>query len=333
MPLRSPLVVTALVLILAELGVRVAASSLPDPTTWPSAEAQHKIDQLAGWRRAHPRADVLVTGASMADAGIDAAALAPGGAGYNAALSGAVLPSIVVWTTRVIVPRLHPATIVVGLSPVELNADLPALAADTARFAAADPIERAVGQESWLQRLTRWASAASYLVRYRTALRTPSNWGKGKERNGNATEDLDPPLTPNGQSEFFASATVAGFGALFPTAAARRDSIADGVFGGFRIGQTQVDQIRDLVEQLQAEGSRVVVVDLPIDPEAVADLPGGEASVQNVAETLAGIASATGSRFYQAGVWDPTYFADPIHLNAAGSLRLTGALYPLVAAA
>jgi hypothetical protein len=334
--LLRPLAVAVLVAVVVEVGIRLFLPSLPEPRTWPSPESQHKVDQLKQWRAQHTEPAVVVAGASMADVGIDAGALAAatgsGRGGYNAALTGAVLPSLAVWTSRVIVPELRPRVVVLGLSPVELNPNLPNLAAGYDEFASADPVQRVIGDETWLNRLNRWAGDVSDLFRYRTVLRTPSDWGSGPERNGKAGQDLDPALTSDGQSQFFANRTMQDFGALFTSARARHDSIARGVFYRFTVGPRQVDQIRAFVRALQVQGARVLLVDLPVDPEAVGDLPGGAVSVHAASVALAQIATSTHAAFFDAGVWDPALFGDPVHLNVTGSARLTTLLAPAVRA-
>ena len=40
---------------------------------------------------------------------------------YNASVAGETLPTIADWTTKVVVPRLHPKVVVVGFSSNELN--------------------------------------------------------------------------------------------------------------------------------------------------------------------------------------------------------------------
>ena len=317
--------VAVIVVLLAELGVRVVASHLPQPQTWPTPEAQEKIDQLSSWQGSHPHVGLVVGGASMADVAVDAGdvagAVGPGEAGYNAALEGSPLAAIAPWLTKVVVPRLRPRVVVLGLSPIELNPNVAGEAATDASFLSVDPIARALGRESWLQRLNRWAGDVSYLFRYRTQLRAPSSWTTARPAHPD-----NPALTADGRDLRFAPLTMSQFDTVFTNLRDLEAQIARTEFDRFTVGPQQVAQVGSLVRQLRAEGAAVVVVDLPVAPEALGLMPRGDADRQAVATSLANISQQTGARFIDAGVWPDTLFADPIHLNAAGASRLTSRL-------
>jgi hypothetical protein len=215
---------------------------------------------------------------------------------------------------------------VLGLSPIELNPHIAGLAATTQVFTSADPLAAAAGKEGWLQRLNRWGSRLSYLVRYRTVLRTPSDVLKGRDSGTH-----NPPLSASGQDLRFAPLTIGQFDTVFTNMRDLNAHIAQTEFTDFQVGPAQLAALADLVRRLRAEGPDVVIVDLPVAPEVLVDLPRGIADVRLTATALATVARQTGARFVDSGVWDDRWFADPVHLNGGGARHLTTTLRPVMA--
>lgn len=323
------------VLLIAELTVRLAAGHLPSPQRWSAPEMQHKADQLEGWNARNRRADVVVLGASMADDGIDPAvidrALGHGRVAYNASLVGTPLESIVLWAEHQIVPSLHPRVVVLGLSPVELNGNIPGDAASNKAFRAAPAARAMLGTESFWQHATRVAGDVSAVVRYRTVLRRPTSLLHGRRNGGTGLGMVnDPPLTADGLNVTEHNEPYNVFLGQPITPTMRRNELAGDLFRNFSVSPAKVDVLRRFIADLQAAGARLVIVDLPMTAEAVSYLPGRDADVAASAAALSTLAAAAGVPFIPAGIWPTKYFGDPVHLNGTGSATLTTAILPAI---
>lgn len=118
---RIALVGAVAVLVLAEGGIRLAGSALPDPVLWPSIEADIKVEQMD--QPAHRSSKVVFLGDSTMESGVDPARLQEFGVGmssYNASLPWSTPLSMEVWYGEVVEPRLEPDLLYVGLVPPSL---------------------------------------------------------------------------------------------------------------------------------------------------------------------------------------------------------------------
>jgi hypothetical protein len=336
--LLVPIASLVAVLFVAEVTVRVAAGHLPSPQRWSAPEMQHKADQLAGWTARRGRPDVVVFGASMADDGLDPAvidaALGRGHAAYNASLVGTPLDSIVLWAQRHVIPMLHPRLVVLGLSPVELNGNIPGDAASNKAFRDAPAAREMLGTESFWSHATRLAGDVSAVFRYRTVLRTPASLLHGRPNGGTGLGMInDPQLTSAGLNVTEHSEPYNVFLGQPVTPTMRRNELAGDLFRNFSVSPAKVALLRQWIAALQAGGARVVIVDMPVTAEAVSYLPHGAADAAASAQALADLAGAARVPFTPAGIWPTNYFGDPVHLNGQGSVALTKALTPVIESA
>ena len=327
----TPIAIVLAVLLVAELAVRLASGHLPSPVRWSAPEMQHKADQIAGLEAGRGRPSVVVFGASMADDGLDPAvidaALEQPHAAYNASLVGTPLDSIVLWAEDHVVTALRPRVVVLGLSPVELNGNIPGDEASNRLFRDAPAARQMLGTESLWQRATRLAGDLSAVFRYRTVLRKPTLLLHGRPNGSSGLGMInDPPLTADGfnLTEYNEPYNVFLGQPVTPTM--RRDELAGDLFHNFSVSPAKVMLLRRFIADLQAGGTHVVVVDLPMTAEAVSYLPHGAADAVASADALSGLARAAGIPFIPAGVWPTAYFGDPVHLNSKGSAARTSAL-------
>jgi hypothetical protein len=105
--------------------------------------------------------------------------------------------------------------------------------------------------------------------------------------------------------------------------AARKVDIKGGPLRDFAVGQPQLDRLVASVRRLRAKGTDVVLVDLPLAPDAIDLMPHGRADRDAMSVALANAASSSGAVFIDTGVWDTSLFGDPIHLNDRGAARLS----------
>jgi hypothetical protein len=315
---QRPLLVLALAVLVAELGVRLA--DLPDPLVFSSEEAQVKAEELsaAGQRGG---VDTVFVGSSVADVAIEPAPFAEGAGvddAYNAALLGADLRSLELWTRHVVVPEASPRRVVLALSCRELNG-LEGAQDDYFRdFAGAPAIARLTGDEPTLDRVDRAIGEWSELVRYRTVLRVPRNLGGRDMRSGENLELVD-----------------GGYNAAYRDRSYPDPSVLHDVLNpgdrSWEVGPDRVAALDRTLLFLQQSGVEAVVVHMPVTADWIGYLPSPEAFDQ-CGDVLADTASAGGATFVDGGVLDRQLFADPIHVNGAGSAHVTdflaGALGP-----
>jgi hypothetical protein len=117
-----------------------------------------------------------------------------------------------------------------------------------------------------------------------------------------------------------------------PVPATVRQAQLGGLFHAFSIDPAKVSAVRGLILDLQRQGVRVVIVNLPLARDAVSYLPHGEGDVEATALALQQIAADTGVAFVPTGVWQNAFFADPVHLNGTGADLLTAGVMPTLMA-
>lgn len=308
-PLRL-LVAAVVALLAAEGAARAVEPSLPPPPGWPNLEIADKHDAI----RRHGAVDLLVLGSSVADAGIDPATLpdtvAGDRGGYNSALLSASLQVTATWATEIAVPELDPDTVVLGVSTGDLVARAPGL---DDWFFGAPEVRRLLGEESRADRLERWLSERSTLVRARSQLRDP----------GVVLDAIRLGTPPSNVTDAGLNTTLHGrpFDA--------RPAVIAGItaaLAGYTIDATQLEVLGDLTGSMVADGIRVVVVTMPYAEVYVGCHPRGQADIDDFEAAIAATVTGAGGEVVSFGVFDEALMADPLHLNEQGARLLTAQL-------
>lgn len=320
--LLGVLLIALVVLLAGELVVRVRADALPPNQTWFGPEMQYKSRQIDTLEQ-HGGASVVFIGSSNLDAAGDTRFFTETPSNrpvYNASTGAGTLTTIDVWSERFALPRLQPDVVVIGLTGRELNPNNPAAAQLERDFMHAPAVLHLQGRESTLETAERHLESWSYLFRYRTSLRQPRYLekviGLGSAPGPNAYSVR---VGPTGQYLGFLNAPYdAG-----PNV--RRQYVNQGL-NEFTVGRTQTLTLLRLVKYAEGQGANVVLVDMPVSPDLISYYPHGQADASRAHATLQRIAQATGSRLLDPGVWPARYFADPGHVNRAGSERFSGYL-------
>lgn len=318
-----PIVVALAVLFVAEGAVRANRSRLAEPQVWPSPELQKKHAQIDGRAKAGRRSDIVLVGDSMMDAAGDPDGLAralPGTDVYNASIAGMTLPVIATWTTRFVQPKLRPKVVVVGFSSNELNPRALAPESGVEAYRASRAARAAEGTGSVIDRADAVLRERSMLYRHRDALRRPFAEPKV------AKAVFDPELTASGHDLAFAPLKYLQGGGPGHAELVNQGVIA--ALQGFSINPENVEILADMIRRIREQGARVVLLAMPVTADLVRFHPNGDADYQAAMQAFAGAAERTGATFLQAGVWDRFLFADPVHVNAAGSSALTTWLAP-----
>jgi hypothetical protein len=221
------------------------------------------------------------------------------------------------WTRDLVLPRLHPDVVVIGLTPRELNPNDPKGAALTRAFFDAPAVKHLVGDESTLESAERHLESWSELFRYRTYLREPRYLG--------ALVGIGHPPGPGYYSALVGpDGHFLGFlNAPYNNSPAVRAQFHNNGLRDYEVGAAELARLRRLVETVKASGATPVLLSLPVSPDFEQLLPRGRADRDAAIAALHSLADAEGMPFLDTGVWSRAYFADPGHVNARGSARLS----------
>lgn len=312
------LLIAAAALVVAELGVRAASGSLPQPLRWQDWEAQNKVTAMEALS-ARGGASVAFVGSSMMNAAIDPVAFASGARldrpAFDAALNGADVRTLEAWTLGVVVPLLRPRVVVIGLSSRELNDRGRNQQQQYDLFLRSPDGRRAAGEEGPADTVRRWAERASYLIRYRTVLRRPFDGSPG---GGSAPgAEVDAFGTLRGIVRFAAPRYIVG--------ADFRRRTTDQVLNDFSIGGVQSAALARLLNGLERRGITPVVVTMPVSADAIAMHPRGAPDYQRALTALRDFLRARSVHTIDLADAFPgtTLFSDPFHLTARGRQRFT----------
>ena len=306
------------VLLVAEVGVRLLTDVLPPPAGWPTDEyplKDERTEELAG----DGGVGVVVVGSSVADVSVDPAGLDHARGAYNAGLVGATAWIVDAWTRELVVPRLDPDVVVVAVSSRDLNDNGAGVALSDGLFRRSEGGRRVLGTESTADEVERWLDERSALLRYREVLRRPFEAWAGydpPDRDAAAITELG--LETHLLDERYADRA-------FAVDFMRREPLRD-----FALDGVQEAAFERLVTGLVADGRRVVVVDVPVTQDYVDAHPRGEQDMDDYRAVVDAVVARTGAELVRPGVWEPSLFSDPLHLNGAGVDRLTDLLAGVV---
>lgn len=313
------LVVALVVMCIAEAGLRARASVLPKPQLWNSPELDFKENQINALA-SRGGASIISVGSSVIDVAFDAHKLNldPGTRpGYNAGTAGASIGTIDRWSELLAVPRLHPDTVVIGIVSRELNPNDSKQLSDERNFIASRAARHLDGTENVLakaeQRLENWSA----LFRYRTAIRQPK-YAENVVGIGHTSVKYKL-VNDVGQHIFLLHTS-------FTNTPAVRGLISRQALFHWTVGVRQRATLARLVAYLHRTVRHVLVVSMPTTDVYVNLSPHGEGDIAEFNRVAQETAEAHGAAFLNLGTWSTDLFADPGHVNAAGSARFMDAL-------
>jgi hypothetical protein len=308
----------AAVLVIAEVGVRLIDEDLPEVEQWPDDTTALKVEQMDRLGCA----DVVFVGNSVARDDLDPDTFFTEDpalrTAYNAALDAAGPAHVARWLPEEVIPRLDPQTVVWAITSPDLNDAAPA-----SRAALGSYETSIAGRDDLIGQLQRPLVDHLALVRHREALTDPAVvWDAltgGRVDGPDGRPDL---IGPYGEGRSRANleylpgdAVVAGF-------------VRDQLLADYTIGGEQLAEARALVEALEAEGRRVVLLMPPVTDEFIALHP-DRAAWEGYRSAVHDLAAETGAQLVDlTGSGDESWFADTHHLNGDGARALTRALIP-----
>ena len=309
--------VAVVVLLVGELIVRVRAHTLPPHQRWPTMQMQFQDEQIGDLGR-RGGASVVFLGSSTIAAAIDPSRMRNiprGRPGYNAGLGDATLTWTAAWWRSSVLPRLRPDTVVLGLSALELSGGEGWAVHDT-RYGEWPGVRHILGAESVADVAERRLEDWSRLFEFRTLIREPSLFGSFVGL-ADLPEELprDRVAAPDGQVLLFGDRKYR-IKPFVERLSAQRTGRAVG-------GRREMAALGRLLRDLTASVSRVLVVSMPVSPDYLNALPHKRDDKVRSDRAVRIAADRAGARFVNAGIWPTTMFADPVHVNAAGSRRIT----------
>ena len=303
-----PLAVGVLVVLIgAEVGVRLLDDRLPAPTQYDPPRLDHKATQIGEI----DGAQVVFVGSSMIDVGVEPSVFIAAqdryASAYNAATENASPRLWQMWLDDVVLPGLEPDVVVIGVSSFTVNdegsnreafidtyVNSPARTAPTI---GADP-------RTW-----------SALYNHRRDLRSPDTWQQlvtGRSQDGVALHPLgyNPRVRerPYEVPDYYSRRTVGG------------------VLNDYSSGGKEAQALESLVASLQDRGVTPVIVimpavlddHLPMHPNGLADY----AQHLAIADDIATVTGVTVLRPPET-FFDESLFVDPVHLNGTGADRFS----------
>lgn len=321
--------VVVVVLVVLEVGVRAISAHLPAPDTDDSQELVLKSDQIDALAAGDGGAlDVVVLGSSAMDAGVEPAAFVAASAtvdsAYNASLVGTPLATQARWAEDVVLAGLDPAAALVGVSPIEvLENDLADSIAPVEVIFENNFREIEPGP---LPAFERRADEVSYLFRYRGALRRPSFVADAVGDTLTGADDLPRASRPEGYWED----NVDGDGAVLQYRDRSLGQVSDELvrYLGESVASTyDPTRLEALLDLLEDDGVAPVVV---VPPLALTELASAGLDRDAYLDAVARLGDTVRSRGLPFLDFTTAYgrdlFADPIHLNAAGTARFSADL-------
>lgn len=313
------------VLLVAEGTTRALEPYLPDPLVYGDEATQVKVAQMDA--RGPACTDVVLAGNSMGRDAFDPAVFSAADPdhrqAYNASLDAASPVLVRRWLADEVLPRLDPATVVLTVASLDLNANGRATASASRAYDAAPAT--ATG---WTGAAGAWWTTHLAVARYRTELRDPTvladavaRWRSGRTVPHLTSAGIDGVLGPAGEG-------VSRRALRYRQDAGTKAFTRDQLLSGYRVDPAQTAALDGILADLQQRGTPVAVLVLPVTDDYVALHPGGRADVDAF---LSAVRATTDARRVplvdlHAAAPGPDAFADTHHLNATGAAWLSATL-------
>ena len=290
-----------MVLLAAEIAVRVFGAFLPEPRNWYHDIAQAKAEQLRGMRNTD--LDLLFAGTSQTYYAIGPRLIDDelGTKSYNAAVPAGVPPIQERWLLNQVLSRVDTDVVVWGLSVLDLN-DGRDLSVVDAYLAAQATRPGKVAETERL--LARWSG----LVRYRRQLVDPDAW-----EDRTKMEAIRSVIRSDGQRR----------PANREPSDAERRHVQDHVVADYKTGGAMVASLRRTIAAIEDRGIDVVIVWLPV-PERLVELlpqPGVETAARR--ETMELSADLDAAFLDVSAGFTNEDFLDFTHLGEPAAKRLS----------
>lgn len=297
---------------MAEGAARAVEPHLAPVGEWPRADYAGHEEGLA--HRA-AELDLLVLGSSVVGRDISPDRLRDLGGpavGYNYWLAGSPLRSIDLLTSEVLLRRVSPPVVLLGLTMREFT-DGPSARNHLDALRQSAGFLAGSGRLGWIDRLDEGLQRASVLARHRADFRDPVQLVRNIEAEPLVPERLgaDGYLLDRGNDRL----------ADEPAAHVAQE---EAVMAGYEVNPADVDALRHLLGELAGRGIRVLVVNLPVTQRFIAMADDGRADYDDYLGQVRAATEESGAAWLDAmeRPWPDHLFADVNHLNDQGAAQL-----------
>ena len=305
------------VLVAAEAGARVLEAELPAPQVWDTPFVQDKatrIEELGD-------VDIAVIGSSIANASIDVTAVADAidwaDTGYNASNPGSAIREWGAWDKDMVLPELCPEIVVISIGPRDTNDHEPTDERELSAYLDSEGRRRLYGEETVGESIESFFQENFALVAIRERLREPRNLYRFL--NGESISSWQSRLTPDGR--------FLGFdGGVYVDDPERDRRLREGELRNYQVGPIQFDSLKGIIETVKATGAYVVIVDMPLMREKLAEVvDNGERDLDDYDRALSEVANETGVTVlsYPDMNDNPTFYADLYHMALPGTREIS----------
>jgi hypothetical protein len=214
------------------------------------------------------------------------------------------------WAEHLVIPKLHPKVIVVGLCSYDLGAEDPGRTVFYDAYLGSSGARQLTGTDDPIQTVDRWLGQHSSLWLHKYQLRDPATVLHALEGH-----------TPAGDPE---AVSLAGDGRQTAGQNLPYQNLTTVDVRGWRLGTKDTASLEGLIAYAHRRGIKVVLVDMPVAPQFVAAMPHGAATYHVFDRALGTIGHRTGSSvlFYET-VPSDALFVNNIHLNHTGAELLS----------
>jgi len=333
--------VAAGVIIAAELAIRAAAPRIAHLLVWRDWECQHKVAAIESLA-ARGGASVVCIGSSPMNSAFDAQHFTElarlGRPAFNASLNAATIRTLEPWTREVLLPKLHPELLILGLNSSEVNDNNIVGERGFKMFQSSLGVRRLRRSTATIgQRLILWLEERSFLVRYRHFLREPGSWGMKippSVRLRRLMKDAKGPFRRNRGETM----SVTPFGMLHALAyfegvpyqlTDRVIKTWKQIVVDYEVGGHELAALRRLVESTRSAGTAVLIVLMPVTQDWIDVHADGRSDFDRFKRALDDFVEESGVAFVDLMplLTERSDYADAVHRNSGGRKHYTEALH------
>jgi hypothetical protein len=307
-------VIVIVILLVAELFTRLIASHLQTPLAWNDYEVQRKVQQIDTLSH-QGGASVVYLGSSVVDFAVEPSVvdqqIGHHVVSYNAGLLAAVPVQTAQWAETVVLPKLHPKVIVLGLISYDFEKSNAGRYGTDSLYLGSPGARQVMGTDDPIQAVDRWLGSVSSLWAHKFQLRDPAAVVHAVEGDPAPVDPAASGVAPLGQQTLGLNLHWVG-------------SRANIDVKHWTLGTRDADAVDGLIAYAQARHIKVVLVDMPVTKNFVAQMPQGQASYDMFNAKVKAIGRTSGSVVLSyESVSNHALFRDNAHLNAAGAKLLS----------
>ncbi len=313
----------ALILIIAfELALRATEDQLPPLERWPTSQISAKMAQMEDLVSEGEQIDVVFVGSSVVEEGMDPVTFNSGSdrISYNAALGAASMRSLERFVVDVVLPLTNADTIVVGVTPRDLNDGGISQNDFFDRLSGSPGMLMARTPRNALEWVENWLFRHVAIVRLRPLLRDPARLLAAAVGTDDQP-DLDSPEPGPFGSDWTYD------GEPYDNSAAWGQPWVARQVNSFSMGGPELEAMRRLLSELAEDEVNAVVVNMPVSDDFADYLPDPSRDMATFDRLLETTARESGAIYVDAqDLFSTEDFRDPAHLKPDAAAELTALL-------